>query len=56
MLQLRVFIERPAGSIKITIYTARSGALIGRGAGGIDKLRKELSKLVSYPCMVVVEK
>ena len=50
-----MYIERPVGSIKITIYTARSGALIGRGAGGIDKLRQQLSKLVSCPCMVVVE-
>lgn len=50
-----VYIERFTGSIKVTIYTARSGALIGRGAGGIDKLRKEISKLASSPCMVMVE-
>ncbi|MGB0748779.1 MAG: 30S ribosomal protein S3 [Magnetospiraceae bacterium] len=41
----RIVIERPAKRARITIYTARPGAVIGRKGQDIEKLRTELSKL-----------
>jgi small subunit ribosomal protein S3 len=42
----RVEIERAANRIKVTIYTARPGAIIGRGGKGIDELTNFLNHLV----------
>jgi small subunit ribosomal protein S3 len=42
----RVEIERAANRIKVTIYTARPGAIIGRGGKGIDELTNFLNGLV----------
>lgn len=41
----KVVIERLAEKIKIIIYTARPGVIIGRRGADIDKLRTELEKL-----------
>jgi len=38
----RIFIERPAGKIKVTIHTARPGVVIGKKGSEIDALRKSL--------------
>jgi len=43
----RVEIERTANRVRITIHTARPGMVIGRGGASIEKLRKELEKLVA---------
>lgn len=42
----RVEIERAANRIKVTIFTARPGAIIGRGGKGIDELTTSLNYLV----------
>lgn len=42
----RVEIERAANRVKVTIYTPRPGAIIGRGGKGIDETTAELNKLV----------
>jgi small subunit ribosomal protein S3 len=42
----RVEIERAANRIKVTIFTARPGAIIGRGGKGIDELTDNLNRLV----------
>ena len=42
----RVEIERAANRIKVNIYTARPGAIIGRGGKGIDELTKNLNDMV----------
>jgi small subunit ribosomal protein S3 len=42
----RVIIERAANRIKITIYTARPGMVIGRNGVEVENLRKELQELV----------
>lgn len=42
----RVEIERAANRIKVTIFTARPGAIIGRGGKGIDELTETLNMLV----------
>ena len=40
-------IERTANNLKITIYTAKPGLIIGRGGIGAQKLKKELEKVIS---------
>ncbi len=42
----RVEIERAANRIKVTIFTARPGAIIGRGGKGIDELTDQLNRMV----------
>jgi small subunit ribosomal protein S3 len=42
----RVEIERAANRVKVTIFTARPGAIIGKGGKGIDELTDHLNRLV----------
>jgi small subunit ribosomal protein S3 len=42
----RVEIERAAQRVKVTIYTSRPGAVIGRGGKGIDELTDKLNAMV----------
>lgn len=51
----RVEIERAANRIKVTIFTARPGAIIGKGGKGIDELTESLNRKVrrSDPTMGV---
>jgi small subunit ribosomal protein S3 len=42
----RIEIERAAARVKVTIFTARPGAVIGRGGKGIDQLSTDLNKMV----------
>lgn len=42
----RVEIERAANRIKVSIYTARPGAIIGKGGKGIEQLTNDLTELV----------
>ncbi|MFB6265153.1 MAG: 30S ribosomal protein S3 [Bradymonadaceae bacterium] len=41
----RIEIERMAKKVKITIYTAKPGIVIGKRGKGIEKLKGELSKI-----------
>jgi small subunit ribosomal protein S3 len=41
----RINIERAANRIRVTIYTARPGIVIGRKGAEIDKLKDEVSKM-----------
>ncbi len=41
----RVYIERAAGKIAITIHTARPGVLIGKAGAEIEVMKKKLSKI-----------
>ena len=43
----KVEIERTANRVRVTIHTARPGMVIGRGGVSIEKLRKEVEKLVN---------
>jgi small subunit ribosomal protein S3 len=43
----RIIIERPHRRCRVTIYAARPGVVIGKKGGDIDKLRKELSAMVT---------
>ncbi len=43
----RLEIERAAKRIKLTVYTAKPGIVIGRGGSGIEKLRNDVVKLTN---------
>tara|TARA_X000000950_G_scaffold288906_1_gene408287 strand:- start:11439 stop:12155 length:717 start_codon:yes stop_codon:yes gene_type:complete len=43
----RIVIERPAKLANIILYTSRPGVIIGKKGSDIEKLKKEVSKLVS---------
>lgn len=51
----RVVIERPAKSIKVTIFTARPGVIIGKKGEGIEQLKKDLQKFTTVPLHLNVE-
>ena len=50
----KVHIERTAKNITITIFTSRPGIVIGKGGSEVEKLKKELSKLIGYETNVNV--
>ena len=50
-----VFIERPSKKMKVTVYAARPGVLIGKKGGGIDELRSKLQDITSLPLHLNVE-
>jgi len=43
----KIIIERASNRIKIDIYTAKPGMVIGKSGAGIDKLREELEKMTN---------
>jgi len=51
----RVLIERPAKSIKVTVFTARPGVLIGKKGEGIGQIKQELQKKTAVPLHLNVE-
>ena len=48
-------IERAANRIKITVYTAKPGMVIGKGGSGVEELRKQLEKLTGKKVVINVE-
>lgn len=42
----KINIERLGSNIKITIIAARVGVIIGRGGKGLEKIKKELEKII----------
>ncbi len=51
----RIEIERPAQTARITIHTARPGIVIGKKGEDVDRLRRELQKLMNVPVHVNIE-
>ena len=51
----RILIERPAKSIKVTLYTARPGVIIGKKGEGIEQIKAELQKITTVPLHLNVE-
>ncbi|MBC2579651.1 30S ribosomal protein S3 [Clostridium sp. DJ247] len=43
----KIQIERAAKRVKLNIYTAKPGMIIGKGGQGIDALKAEIQKMVS---------
>jgi small subunit ribosomal protein S3 len=48
-------IERPADTVKITIYTARPGIVIGKKGEDVEKLRIEIARRVGSPVNINIE-
>lgn len=48
-------IERPAENVKVTIYSARPGVVIGKKGEDIERLKKEVSKITGVPSHVTIE-
>lgn len=51
----RIQIERPARNVKVAIYSARPGVIIGKKGGEIDALRAEISRVVKVPVHITIE-
>jgi small subunit ribosomal protein S3 len=51
----RVKIERPAKNALITIHTARPGIVIGKKGEDIERLRRELARMMGIPVHVNIE-
>jgi small subunit ribosomal protein S3 len=51
----RVQIERPANNARITIHTARPGIVIGKKGEDVERLRKEVNKMMGIPVTINIE-
>lgn len=51
----KINIERASKKVKVSIYTAKPGMVIGRGGAGVEELRKELEKLTGKSVVINVE-
>jgi small subunit ribosomal protein S3 len=51
----KVIIERLAGKIKIKIFSARPGIIIGRHGADIEKLRQELNEMAKKEISIDIE-
>jgi len=51
----KIEISRPARNARITIHTARPGIVIGKKGEDIEKLRKEVSKMMDIPVHINIE-
>jgi small subunit ribosomal protein S3 len=51
----RIQIERPAGTARVIIHTARPGIVIGKKGEDIERLRFEISKMMGVPAHISVE-
>jgi small subunit ribosomal protein S3 len=49
----KIFIERLAKKVIVTMHTARPGVIIGKKGGGIEKLRNDLIALIGVPDVVL---
>ena len=46
----RIDIERSAGKVAVTLFTAKPGVAIGKGGAGVEALKKEIEAFVGCPC------
>lgn len=51
----RIFIERASNRIRVKIFTARPGIVIGRKGQELEKLKTELNKLVNREVMLDIQ-
>ncbi|MBS5945371.1 MAG: 30S ribosomal protein S3 [Peptoniphilus harei] len=51
----KIEIERAANRVKVSIYTAKPGMVIGRGGAGVEELRSEIEKLTNKSVVINVE-
>jgi small subunit ribosomal protein S3 len=51
----RIEIQRPAQTARITIHTARPGIVIGKKGEDVERLRKEIGKIMQVPVHINIE-
>ena len=51
----RILIERPSENARITISTARPGIVIGKKGEDVERLRKEIAKLMKTPVQINID-
>ena len=51
----RIEIERAAGRVKVIVYTAKPGVVIGKGVAEIEKVKGELQKLTDKKLIVDIK-
>lgn len=51
----KIDIERAANRVKVTVFTAKPGMVIGKGGTGVEELRKEIEKLTKKNVIINVE-
>lgn len=51
----KIEIERAANRIKLSIYTAMPGRVIGRGGSGVEELRLDIEKMTKKSVVINVE-
>ncbi|MDR0902421.1 MAG: 30S ribosomal protein S3 [Opitutaceae bacterium] len=51
----RIFIERASNRVRVKIYTARPGIVIGRKGQEIDKIKDELAKLTGKDILLDIQ-
>lgn len=51
----KVEIERAANRIKLTVFTAKPGMVIGKGGSGVEELRIDIEKMTKKSVVVNVE-
>ena len=51
----RIFIERASGRIRVKVFTARPGVVIGRKGTELDKLKENLNKIVNKDIMLDIQ-
>ena len=51
----RIEIERPAENARVIIHTARPGIVIGKKGEDIDRLRRDVAKMMGIPVHISVE-
>ena len=45
----KIYIERPASKVHVTIHTARPGIVIGKKGEDIEKMRREVATMLGMP-------
>ena len=51
----KIAIERTAGRVKISVYTAKPGIVIGKNGQAIEELKNELQKMTAQKVAVNIE-
>ncbi|MDO5701780.1 MAG: 30S ribosomal protein S3 [Lachnospiraceae bacterium] len=51
----KIEIERASDRVKVTVYTAKPGLVIGKGGAEIEKLKAELSKMIDKKVLVDIK-
>ena len=51
----RIKIERPADNVKVTIYSARPGVIIGKKGEEVERLKKAVSQITGVASHITIE-